>query len=251
MMEKMELKNLNILLVDDDPIVKEHMGELLGDSFGNVITTDSAVEGFDYFEKERPDIVITDIQMEKMNGLELARAIRAINPETIIIMITGYDLDKYKKAAIDIDIDAYIPKPVNFENLVAMIRGAIKIKHINTHTTNEYIRHLIDISKCAIMEVTSKKITYANQKFLKIFGFKNMNEFFQNVEYFGELFCNEDGKPYEQRAAENFLEFFIHEPKRRKPVFVNRNDKIKKYTLVRKSFFDGEKVLLSLEKEIR
>lgn len=251
MMEKMELKKLAVLLVDDDPIVKEHMGEMLGDIFENVTCTNSALEGFDFFEKERPDIVITDIQMEKMNGLELARAIRAINPETIIIMITGYDIDEYKKAADDIDIDAYIPKPINFNNLKEVIQNSIRIKHINSHTTNEYIRHLIDMAKHASIEISSGKMTYANEKFLKLFGFKRLNDFFQNVEFFGELFCNEDGNPYEQRAAENFLEFITHEPKRQKSVFIKHNGKIKKYKLIRKSFFSNEKVLFRLEKEVK
>ncbi|MCL2703364.1 MAG: response regulator [Defluviitaleaceae bacterium] len=81
-------------------------------------------QGFSLVEKLRPDIVLTDVKMPVMNGIELSRKIRRHAPETKIIFLSSYDDFEYAKQAIDLNIQAYVMKPVNEVELLRIVKKA-------------------------------------------------------------------------------------------------------------------------------
>lgn len=74
-------------------------------------------EALEQFKKEPVDIIVTDVEMPLMNGLELLKEIRELSPRTRGIILSGYDEFEYARAALKLDVEEYILKPVNEEQL--------------------------------------------------------------------------------------------------------------------------------------
>jgi YesN/AraC family two-component response regulator len=88
-----------ILLVEDDALTSEQLGELLQEGSRQVLRAVNAEQGLRMYKETRPDIVITDILMPGMNGLEMAREIRKLDPSVPIIVITAYsETDDFEAA---------------------------------------------------------------------------------------------------------------------------------------------------------
>jgi len=94
-------------------------------------------EGLKLFEEYRPDVVIADIVMPKMDGLIMARRIRAIDPSTIIIVLSAFDNKENLLEAISIGIDRFLPKPLNYEHLLKIINELHSAKILERRVEKE------------------------------------------------------------------------------------------------------------------
>ncbi len=84
----------------------------------------NGAQGLSMVLEQRPDIVLTDVKMPVMDGLEMSRKIRNVAPETKIIFLSSYDDFEYAKQAIDLSIQAYLMKPVNEGELLRVVKKA-------------------------------------------------------------------------------------------------------------------------------
>lgn len=121
------LKTLSVLYVEDDAEVRAQFSHMLGKIVGTLHTACDGAEGLEMFGKEKPDLVISDIMMPVMDGLEMAERIRAENPATPIIMTTAFNDAKYLLRAIAIGIDGYVLKPVDYHALLRAIEKSAQI----------------------------------------------------------------------------------------------------------------------------
>ncbi len=115
------LKSVTVLFVEDDEDVRELLSRFLTRRVGALHLAANGREGLEMFTAIRPDIVITDIRMPLMNGLEMAEAIKHLSPETPIIITTAFSERDYLMQAIKIGVDCFVTKPVNTEALVQAI----------------------------------------------------------------------------------------------------------------------------------
>ena len=118
-----------LLLIDDEPdIVRVLSMSLKADGY-DVLTAQSGAEGLAAFEKEKPDIIITDIKMPGMDGIEVLEKIKAIEPNAEVIIITGHgDIDNAIEA-LKFGASDYINKPIRDEALsIALKRAAEKLE---------------------------------------------------------------------------------------------------------------------------
>jgi two-component system OmpR family response regulator len=105
------LKNLRVLIVDDDPCILETLGDYIR-SLGHQVTgRRSALEALDALRDNLFNLVITDAQMEGMDGLELARRIRSNYPEIAILVMTAHENEYPLSAALRAGADGYMSKP--------------------------------------------------------------------------------------------------------------------------------------------
>ncbi|ANE35469.1 two-component system response regulator [Campylobacter iguaniorum] len=119
-MNKM-LKNLTVLLVEDEEKIRNSMGSAMEAVFNKVILAQNGDEGLKKFKKFNPDIVITDISMPIMDGLDMASGIRNISKDTPIIVLSAFSEKEKLLKAIDVGIDKYIIKPIDMEELFEAI----------------------------------------------------------------------------------------------------------------------------------
>lgn len=109
----MQFKDLTILYVEDDIDTQELIGDILKDSFKEVFVASNGEEGLSLYQTSKPDLVLSDIHMPKMDGLSMSSAIKEINPEQLIALFTAFNDPEYLNKAAELGIDTYIMKPLD------------------------------------------------------------------------------------------------------------------------------------------
>jgi len=107
----MYLNNTTIMYVEDDLATQKLIKKILTKHCKEVFVANDGVEGLALYKKIHPNIVISDIVMPNMNGIEMSEKIREVNPKQIISLFTAYNEPEFKKKASELQIDAYIMKP--------------------------------------------------------------------------------------------------------------------------------------------
>lgn len=118
---------MKLLIVDDEVQIRTGIQQGIDWSafeIGEVMVAANGIEAWELYQKHAPDIVITDIRMPGMNGLDLSRRIKASHPHTPIILLSGYADFEYAQEAIQIGVCDYELKPVKLRSLLAMVRKA-------------------------------------------------------------------------------------------------------------------------------
>jgi two-component system, OmpR family, KDP operon response regulator KdpE len=114
-----------ILVVDDERQITRMLRASLQSSGYEVLTAGNGVEGLEKFATGRPDLIITDLAMPEMNGLELTEAVRRLD-RTPIIVLSVRDTDAMKVKALDEGADDYLTKPFSMPELLARIRAQLR-----------------------------------------------------------------------------------------------------------------------------
>jgi response regulator RpfG family c-di-GMP phosphodiesterase len=119
--------NMSILYVEDDDVIRENMLGFLNRRFDRVLLAENGAAGLDMYRKNKPEIVMTDIKMPVMDGLEMTRAILEMNDKAAIIVTSAHNEAKYLLGSIDLGISHYLIKPLELEKLDASLRHCIEI----------------------------------------------------------------------------------------------------------------------------
>ncbi len=120
-------KNLTVLYVEDSDVVRESTLDLLENFFSNIDWAVNGEEGLQKYEKYHHDnqhyydIVITDINMPKMNGIEMSRSILTLNEEQVILVISAHNESDYLLKLINMGIANFILKPIDITQLQKII----------------------------------------------------------------------------------------------------------------------------------
>src|SRR4051812_46883039 len=113
-----------ILIVDDEPLTGRLIKDFLEDQEYEVLVATQALLGLEIVEKEKPDLVLLDMLMPRIGGLECLARIKKFAPETIVIMLSGLQNEEVAKQALELGAYDYLTKPFNLhsiENLLARI----------------------------------------------------------------------------------------------------------------------------------
>lgn len=135
---------MKILIVEDDPISRRNMTDILMSKNHTLYTAENGKIGFKSFRKHQPELVFTDIQMPEMNGLELLQAIRNEDNETIVIVNTAFGSEQYAIQALRLGANNYLPKPYRITDIMDMIEKydqIIQNRHSISELASSYIEH--------------------------------------------------------------------------------------------------------------
>lgn len=119
------MESMNKILIIDDEKPTLTMFRLTLNAYGyEVLTAENGKEGLEVFERERPPLVLTDIKMPGMDGIEVLRRVKAIEPRTEVIVITGHgDMDLAIKA-LNLDATDFLNKPIQRQALEQALKRA-------------------------------------------------------------------------------------------------------------------------------
>ncbi|MGR7813072.1 response regulator transcription factor [Lacinutrix undariae] len=142
----MKKKDIKILLVDDEPDILEIVGYNLSSEGYQVITAENGFEAVKKAKKERPQLIILDVMMPEMDGIEACEQIRKIPDlsETIITFLTARGEDYSQVAGFDAGADDYITKPIKPKVLVSKVKALLRrLKEDDASESIMKIGHLI------------------------------------------------------------------------------------------------------------
>jgi len=114
-----------ILIVDDEPGILSTLSHILGDEGYRTLTTTSGEEALELFRNERPAVVFLDIWLPDRDGLEALQAIREIDPEAAVIMMSGHGTSETAVKAMKMGASDYLEKPLSYDQAVEAVEGAL------------------------------------------------------------------------------------------------------------------------------
>ncbi|MCP4970010.1 MAG: response regulator [Arcobacter sp.] len=168
--DKSLFKDVTLLYVEDDLMTLEEISYVLKKYIKNLIVAKNGQEGLSLFKKHNPDMVITDINMPVMNGLEMSEKIFKINPNVPIAVTTAHSDGEYLIKAIELGIDKYILKPINLKEVLVIIQKSLNLNKINFESLEykKYIQFILDTKPTFMFIIHSNQIEYVNSNFMDI-----------------------------------------------------------------------------------
>ena len=189
------MKDFTILYTEDEDGARESLSEFLSNFTNNLFLAKDGKEGLELYLSNKTDIVISDIKMPIMTGIEMVRHIKDINPEQHIILITAHSENKYMRDAIDIKIHSYLLKPIDLDELENKINDIIKIKNLKDKLSTREIKppHTVEREDIVAILDDEQNIINVNNNFLSFFNLKKNIDFYSKYEFFHSIFIEQDG----------------------------------------------------------
>ncbi|MBE9546729.1 MAG: sigma-54-dependent Fis family transcriptional regulator [Proteobacteria bacterium] len=143
------MRDIKVLIAEDDNLFRKNLSDMVGRCGYGVDAVVDGREAMDVFIKDKYDIVITDLKMPNVDGLQLLKYIKKVNPESIVIIITGYGtvdtaVEAMKSGAFD-----YIRKPLKFDHVKFVVNRALSYGKLiqENITLKEHLKEKYDFGK--------------------------------------------------------------------------------------------------------
>lgn len=120
-MKEQKIKDISILIVEDELELQAELAEFIGLFFNSVYRASNTADGYRVYKNKKPDIVLSDVNMPDGSGLELIAKIRAKDMQTKIVVLSAHSDKEKLLDAIKLHLEAYLVKPLNFEELKSML----------------------------------------------------------------------------------------------------------------------------------
>lgn len=150
------MKNITVLYVEDDEIARENGIEYLENYFDTIYDASNAIDALSLYNTHKPDIIITDINMPKINGLEFVKKIREKDETTQVIITTAYSDKEYLFKAIELKLIKYLVKPIEEKEFDEALK--ICIENIKNNNTN-----IVNISNDTLFDTYNKTLITNNE----------------------------------------------------------------------------------------
>lgn len=199
---------MKVLVVDDEEIVREGLKKQLIHFYGDsalVEVAESANIAMNFIQMWTPDIVMTDIEMPEMNGIELIRHAKNLGSSASFIIVSGYSEFEYARNAIKLGAADYLVKPIDEDDLVQCInnlpvshtdeREAFKAKHENDNYSG----------------TVRKMIAYVEQNLTKPISIRDVAEYVGKSEnYLSIIFKKETGFNFNKYVTDAKMDYAKH-----------------------------------------
>lgn len=218
-----ELKKLSILCVEDEEGIRKRLLNILGYYFDNIYEASSGREAYKLYEEHKPDIILTDIQMNDGDGISLVKKIRENDFFTKIVILTAFSSEEYLYNLINLDINHYILKPINTK----------KLQECLTKILRDKVHSILEISNSIFLDLSTREISYKDEKIL----IRRREKDFLALLHENRNKCVTSYFQIEERVWENThmsasaLKTFIKELRKKLPVDIIVNVPQEGYTL--------------------
>ena len=211
------LKDKKILYIEDDEVVLKNISKLLQNYFAHIYTAFDGEEGYRKFIEHKVDLLVVDIELPKLNGINLIKKIRQLNSTIPIVVISAYTKTDYLLESVELKLDKYIVKPFTSRklhellgklnesftqnNLFTLSENIVVDKIKGTITTGDK-EHKLTIKELEFLELLATKghvtyddidriwkeqppTSYAIRSFIKILRKKLPPKFLKNKQNLG------------------------------------------------------------------
>ena len=161
-----ELLKLTLLYVEDDEIIRQNAVEYLSDYFKEVYQAKDGLDALEVYRTKKPDIIITDIEMPRLDGLTMAKKIRRKDKTTPIVITTAFTDTEYLIQAVELQLIKYIVKPVTSKKLNEALALLSEYLHINSIVSIDKEKQYDNLNKCLMID---KELVTLTHKELQLF----------------------------------------------------------------------------------
>lgn len=221
-------KGFCVLYAEDNETLRLNATKLLKKIFDNVITVSDGKEALEVFKKHRIRILLTDIKMPKMDGLELAKYVKNISPDTKVIIMSAFDDKEYLLQAIKEHVFGFLKKPVNVTELTdTLFEAVLEIKQVQERQLFfTHLQSIFNYQSSMVMMTYKRKAILANQIFLDFFEVDTIAQFTQTHQNLGSEFMPHDGFLYNSGEIDWFDVIELNEKKLFHVKMKNRENKV-------------------------
>ena len=207
------INEITLLYVEDDEMIREVLVRRLERKVKKLIVACNGEEGLELFNSEQPDMILTDVTMPIMNGIEMSKAIRTSNHEIPIIIVSAHGDSKYLLEAIDCGVTSYLLKPIDKNKLYMMLEEQAKticLKKVNEEQQrqierqNSMLQHILDAQKSISMVTDFKAVLFANKAFLDYFNVDSADTFSKTYESVLDIF-----QPMEEYINKKVIDNYV------------------------------------------
>lgn len=172
------LKNVNVLYAEDEKELRDITSEFLKSFTKTQYVASNGEEGFNLFleHQDSIDLIITDINMPILSGMDMIKKIKEINPKIPIIIATAFSNKEYLLEAINIGVDKYVLKPIDISKLLQAM-----LQSLNYHELKDL--YTDNLTKLANKNRLQKDLKYSNNDLLALL---DIDEFLATNDLFGE-----------------------------------------------------------------
>ena len=226
--DKALFEKLTILYVEDDSYTREEVSFFLNKMVGTLYTAENGQEGFELFQKYKFDMVITDIQMPVMNGLDMVKAIRKLDVKIPVAVTTAFSDTDFLIKAIECGVDKYILKPIDMMEMTAVIQKCTSYNYMEQKIEefDTYSQFILSQNASFMFTVSDGDLDYVNQHLMDLFGIQSFEELYDKSLYFLE-----EHKLYQK---ENWVQYVKDNENRQYTVALGEEEK--RYHLIYKHF---------------
>ncbi|WP_456451271.1 response regulator, partial [Hydrogenimonas sp.] len=167
---------LKLLYVEDNAEAREMTTMVLEDFFDTIVTAADGEEGLERFASQKFDLVITDINMPSMDGIEMCRRIREIDELVPLIVLSAYNEEGFFIESIEVGVSGYLLKPVDIDRLTALLYRLVQTQRFmfesraNLQLMHTY-QQAANLSSIVSKTDTEGFITYVNDAFCTLSGY--------------------------------------------------------------------------------
>ena len=178
--------NISILFVEDQKETRIGISEMLKRRFSTVFVAENGKDALEIYKKHKPDLVLSDVQMPFMDGLQLAEKIKEINPNAKVIMMTAFTDSTFLLKAIELQVEDYLVKPIRKHKLLSIIKKHVEniqlekeliAKDIALIKSEEKYRLLTESLNDVLLQISVEgEILYISPAIKKFSGYSDTEE---------------------------------------------------------------------------
>ncbi len=196
-------KELTVLFAEDHAEIRLNTAEILKNFFKQVDSVVDGEEALEAYKKQHKtgcsyDLVITDIQMPKMSGVELTRNIYEINPQQALIVLSAHDESAYLLALINLGIEQFVKKPIDYQELLSVLLNVAK--KLNSTIATGISNKIITFSHNVIFNLNTKTLLDNGENiYLTKYEILFLEQLTSQI---GKIYSNEDIVLYFSKVGE-------------------------------------------------
>ncbi|MBU3013421.1 diguanylate cyclase [Poseidonibacter lekithochrous] len=262
-MDSKYIKKINLLYVEDEESVREILSKKLERFVKELYVAKDGEDGYSKYLELKPDIILTDITMPKLNGIEMSKKIREDNKTIPIIIISAHSDSNFLIDAIDCGITSYLLKPINKNKLLDLLEVNAKNVYLDKinilqqkkiEEQQSILQNIINVEQNISFVTDFKSLSFVNNAFLNFFDieskekfgekFENIEDIFiENIDYVHKKLINNYSEIDNQSFGKDFFEVInnLNAEKRVVLLFDKNNDKKSFYLTI--SIIDNDKEL--------
>ncbi len=187
---------ISILYVEDEDDVREGYSRALTRICKNLYTASNGEDGLALYKERKPDIVISDIRMPKMDGLEMAKEIKKLDSDINIVFTTAHSESSYLLEAIELQVEGYLLKPVQKKSMINLIKKLARNITLEKENKEQklVLQHIIDSENSISMITNIKTVSFASKSFLHLFGVLDVKELNEKFTTTLDILSDTEGK---------------------------------------------------------